>query len=260
MRYLCIFLRNFIFIIFLLIMACSKKTSLEFDSFQEIKGHFDDPPAEFRSAPLWVWNDEVTEEKIDKQLTELHTQGIGGVFVHPRFGFITPYFSERYFSLYQFTYDKLKELGMVMWLYDENGYPSGFAGGHVRAEMPEAAGKTLVRHQYNVLPADIRGEVLVVLKFDGSRFIDITGKLDEERSKTGNYFIFELVPNPSKKYVDLLLDGVTEKFLDITMERGYKKYFGHEFGKMIPAIFQDEANIAPPIRTSVKWTPALFSD
>ncbi|HDY88010.1 MAG TPA: hypothetical protein ENH82_07855, partial [bacterium] len=142
----------------------------------------------------------------------------------------------------------------------ENGYPSGMAGGHVRAEMPEAAGKALVPHRYNTLPTDIKGEVLVILKSGKSGFIDITSQLEDEKSKTGNYYVFELVPNSSGKYVDLLMDGVTEKFLEITVEKGYKKYFGDEFGKMIPGIFQDEADISPPGRNSLKWTPALFSE
>lgn len=27
---------------------------------------------------------------------------------------------------------------MNVWVYDENTFPSGFAGGHVNAEMPES--------------------------------------------------------------------------------------------------------------------------
>ena len=259
-KYFLFMITSFILIAFLQMLSCSKEKSLEINSFQEMKEHFANPPAEFRSVPFWVWNDEVTEKKIEEQLTELHSQGIGGVFIHARYGLITPYLSDRWFSLYQFAFDKLKELGMKMWLYDEDGYPSGFAGGYVHAEMPEAPGKILVLRRYNVLPADIKGEVLVVLKKDGSDFVDITNRLKDEKSKSGEYYIYELIDNPSSKSVDLILDGVTEKFLEITVERGYKKYFEHEFGKMIPGIFQDEANIRPRGRNSLKWTPTMFSE
>ena len=211
-RYLFYAIASFVLIGFFLMLYCSKKSSLEINSFKEIKKHFVNPSVEFRSVPFAVWNDEVTEEKIERQITELHSQGIGGVFIHPRYGLNTPYFSDRYFSLYQFAYEKLKELGMKMWLYDENGYPSGMAGGHVRAEMPESAGKALVPHRYNTLPTDIKGEVLVILKSGKSDFIDITGQLEDEKSKTGNYYVFELVPNSSGKYVDLLIDGVLKNF------------------------------------------------
>ncbi len=39
--------------------------------------------------------------------------------------------------------------------------------------------------------------------------------------------------NAGKTYVDLMYPGVTEKFLDITLE-AYRKHFGDEFGKGIP--------------------------
>jgi hypothetical protein len=247
------------FTIILFLLTCTKKEKLTIDTFQEIKQNFVEPPVEFRSVPFAVWNDEVTEEKIDRQINEMHSQGIGGIFVHPRYGMITPYFSDKYFSLYKYTYEKVKSLGMKMWIYDENGYPSGGAGGYVREEMLESAGKALVFHYYDVLPSDIKGEVVVVLKSENSNFIDITNRLEEEKSKTGKYYVFELVKNTANDYVDLLMKGVTEKFLEITLEKGYKKYFGQEFGKMILGIFQDEADISSPVANSLKWTPDLFT-
>jgi len=260
MKYLFFSIAGFFAIAFLLMLYCTKKSTSEINSFEEIKKHFVNPSVEFRSIPFAVWNDDVTEEKIERQINMLHSQGIGGVFIHPRYGLTTEYLSDEYFSLYQFAYEKLKKLGMEMWIYDENGYPSGMAGGHVRAEMPESAGKSLVPHRYNTLPDDLKGEILLVLKSENSGFVDITDQLDNEKSKTGKYYVFELVPNSSGMYVDLLMDGVTEKFLEITVEEGYKKYFAHEFGKLIPGIFQDEADISPSGRNSLKWTPDLFSE
>ena len=71
----------------------TEKTGIEktskVSSFETLKNLFNDPPAEYRSAPLWVWNNIVTEEEIDKQLEELHAAGIGGVFIHPRPGLET---------------------------------------------------------------------------------------------------------------------------------------------------------------------------
>ena len=247
---------------FLLMLSCAEKTSpeSEYNSFRDVKELFPDPPSMYRSAPFWVWNDDVSEEVIDAQLDEFHAKGIGGVFVHPRYGFITPYFSEKYFSLYKYSYDKLKELGMIMWLYDENGFPSGFAGGLVIDEAPQAEQINLMPHSYKELPGELKGEIVKVFKLEGSEYIDITGRLQEEKSKKGKYYVFELIHYPSRKFIDLLAKGVTEKFLDITVERGYKKFLGHEFGKMVPAIFQDEAYINPRDRKSLKWTPDLFPE
>lgn len=42
---------------------------------------FRNPSPEYRPAPLWVWNDAMSKEQIDFQLTELATHGFGGAFV-----------------------------------------------------------------------------------------------------------------------------------------------------------------------------------
>ncbi len=38
-------------------------------SFDGLRKIFENPPVEYRSAPLWVWNDDMIEEEIEKQLT-----------------------------------------------------------------------------------------------------------------------------------------------------------------------------------------------
>ena len=62
-KYFLFMITSFILIAFLQMLSCSKEKSLEINSFQEIKEHFANPPAEFRSVPFWVWNDEVTDKK-----------------------------------------------------------------------------------------------------------------------------------------------------------------------------------------------------
>ena len=69
-------------------------------TFQEMMALFRDPPTSYRTAPLWVWNDEMTEEQILDQLTDFKEKGLGGVFVHPRPGLITPYLSPRWHFSY----------------------------------------------------------------------------------------------------------------------------------------------------------------
>jgi len=54
-----------------------------------------------------------------------------GAFVHPRPGLITDYLSEDWFALYAYSLEVAERLGLDIWIYDENSYPSGFAGGHV---------------------------------------------------------------------------------------------------------------------------------
>src|SRR5512139_3780624 len=108
------------------------------NSFEELAPVFARPPAGYSTAPFFVWNGEITEKEIDAFLSDFKAHGITGFFIHPRPGLITPYLSERWFALIRHTVDRAKSLGMQAWLYDENSYPSGFAGGHVPAEMPES--------------------------------------------------------------------------------------------------------------------------
>jgi hypothetical protein len=119
--------------------GCTPKPAPEgIQTSVQLKQLFADPPAEYRSAPLWDWNEQISEAGIDFQMKEFKKAGIGGVFVHPRPGLLTEYLSEDWFNLFDYTVQKGKELGMKVWIYDENSYPSGFAGGHVPAEMPDS--------------------------------------------------------------------------------------------------------------------------
>lgn len=149
--------------------ACVSENKVETDSSitssTQLKELFADPPSEYRSAPLWDWNEQISEEGIDFQMKEFKKAGIGGVFVHPRPGLLTEYLSEDWFHLFDYTVQKGKELGMKVWIYDENSYPSGFAGGHVPAEMPDSyqhgTGLSMeIQQQLNVVVSDTLAVIL----------------------------------------------------------------------------------------------------
>ena len=73
---------------------------------------FQNPPMNYRPAPLWVWNDEMNHEQIDMQLKELAEHGFGGAFVHPRPGMVIEYMSDAWFDAWGYALKKAKELGM----------------------------------------------------------------------------------------------------------------------------------------------------
>jgi hypothetical protein len=221
---------------------------------------FADPPAEFRSAPFFVWNGEVTETEIDRFLEDYKAKGAGGVFLHPRPGLITPYLSERWFALVSHAVQKGKSLGMKIWLYDENSYPSGFAGGHVPAEMPESwnQGQGLVLKKVSQVDPAEAANYKVILRRTASGFEPVPPPAQ------GDLYVFEVTTFPKRAwnggfaYVDLIKPGVTDKFLELTM-KGYERAIGAEFGKTVPGIFTDEPGIQPPVsRMGFKWTPDLF--
>ncbi|MEK6755589.1 MAG: glycosyl hydrolase [Bacteroidota bacterium] len=248
--------------------ALGQKRTAEysFDSYAAVLNAFRNPPAEFRSAPLWVWNDRMSPEQISEQLADFKAHGIGGVFIHPRPGLITPYLSDEWLSLCRYAVDVGKKLGMKIWIYDENSYPSGFAGGHVPAQMPDAVRTGLRMERATELSKAPDPDLLVVLERTPSGFVDITSQWQTKSFGPGDYYLFTIIkqkPSPwhgGFPYVDLMRRDVTEKFLDVTLN-AYKRIIGDEFGKVVPGAFQDEAEISPAggrDMVVINYTPALF--
>ena len=148
-----------------------------------------DPPPN-TAVPLWDWNDKITEG--DRfHMKKFKEGGLGGIFVHPRPGLITEYISEDWHHLFDYTVKKGKELGMKVWIYDENSYPSGFAGGHVLAEMPDSYthGTGMSCLVQDTLKTDTT-KYEVVLKLVNNQFKEITTNLKEEQGRIGKYYLF----------------------------------------------------------------------
>jgi hypothetical protein len=252
------------------LIACQpvkKNDSLSLNRYSQLKEWLADPPPEYRGTPLWDWNDRITKEGIAFQLEEFKKAGMGGVFVHPRPGLITEYLSEEWFELFDYAVQKGKELGLLVWIYDENSYPSGFAGGHVPAQMPDSYehGTGLSVEVQDVFqPADT-ATYEVILKRTAEGFEDITADAEPDKGSEGEYYLFRRTYPPTSywyggwTYVDLLYRGVTSKFMELTMD-GYEKHNKDDFGKTVPGIFTDEPNLEAAMApgTVLRWTPDLW--
>lgn len=234
------------------------------EDFESLSAQFAAPSKEYGSAPLFVWNKVVTPERIDEAMADLKDKGFGGVFVHPRPGMVTQYLDDNWFSLFRHTMEKGRELDMNVWIYDENSYPSGFAGGHVNEAMPESydEGVALKYLRAGVLP-DTVDRFFCCLRREGDAFTDITAEAVSRRGEKGDYYLFYKAYNPTSpwysgfSYVDLMHEGVADKFIELTLD-GYKKVVGEEFGGTVPGWFTDEPQIVVTDRESIRWTPDLF--
>ena len=215
-----------------------------------VKAVFADPPREYSTAPLWVWNDMLTEDQIRQTMRDLAGQKVKQACVHPRPGLMTPYLSDDWFRLWEVALDEAERLDMNVWIYDENSYPSGFAGGWVPELMPEARGRGL-RFEVVNSPKDVGKDVLGVYSLAGDGFEDITAKVRAgDVPKAERYLIARVqraADSPwtgGRCYVDLLHPGVTDKFIEVTME-AYRKRLGEHFGRRIPGWFTDEPHLSP---------------
>ena len=82
----------------------------------------------YRPIPFWSWNDKLDPEELRRQIRSMRAASMGGFFMHARGGLETEYMSEEWFTAIKASIEEAKAQGMNAWCYDENGWPSGFAG------------------------------------------------------------------------------------------------------------------------------------
>ena len=237
---------------------------------------FKNPTAEYRGAPFWAWNGELDRETLSRQIDMMRQMGFGGFHMHVRTGMDTPYLSAEFMDHILFCVDRAKRRDMLAWLYDEDRWPSGTAGGRVTAEHPEYAKKQLLFTPFPydedrpARPAEPRagwggggrryenGKLLA--RYDV--FLDAEGKLEkwtylprkegEEKASAPSVspeggvrwyaYLESATDDPwfnDHPYADLLDPAAVRAFMDVTHE-AYAASAGAEFGKTIPAIFTDE--------------------
>ena len=103
-------------------------------NLSRLEKEFASPSSRYRGKTFWAWNGELEEGELRRQIRVMQRMGFGGFFMHARVGLATPYLSSEYLDLTRACIDEAKRLGLEAWLYDEDRWPSGFAGGLVTRE------------------------------------------------------------------------------------------------------------------------------
>ena len=91
----------------------------------------DEDLTDYSAIPFWSWNNELEESVLLKQIEDMKSAGMGGFIMHARTGLKTEYLGEKWFSCIDACLKKARELNLNAWIYDENGWPSGFVGGEL---------------------------------------------------------------------------------------------------------------------------------
>ncbi|MBR3767983.1 MAG: hypothetical protein IKL10_07070 [Clostridia bacterium] len=222
------------------------------------KSLFEKPTSEYRGTPFWALNSYLTKEELCRQIDVFKEMGLGGFHLHVRTGLENKYLSDEYMELIKATVDKAKNEEMLAWLYDEDRWPSGAAGGFVTKDE-KYRGRCLLFTPFK--DADIyssndsrskggrsgKGTLIacydIVLDNDG--YLESYRRIDENEEATGTkWYAFLEIHAPSswyngESYADTLSKEAIEKFIEVTHER-YKDKVGDEFDKTVPAIFTDE--------------------
>lgn len=231
---------------------------------------FKHPTSEYRGTPFWAWNGKLDKEELARQIQIFKKMGMGGFHMHVRTGLDTPYMGEEYLNFIRFCTKMASDEHMLAWLYDEDRWPSGTAGGAVTAKKPENARKTLLLtvHPYtedrphrNQLPEPGRGqesvrqdngELLAVydVVLDENGCLSSVRRIDAKEQAQGvkwYAYMEHATADPwfnDQAYVDTLRTEAIREFIQRTHEK-YKKAIGKEFRKTVPAIFTDEPQFAP---------------
>lgn len=89
-------------------------------------------PTDQKPGVLWFWDRMQTNDEIDAKLQSIHDAGFTETTIFRWFGDIPEaYFSDAWFDRVEHLLAKSKELGLKVWLDNDDKFPSGSAGGFI---------------------------------------------------------------------------------------------------------------------------------
>ena len=219
---------------------------------------FQTPDSAYRGAPFWAWNCRLDGEELRAQVHHFKEMGMGGFHVHCRTGLDTEYLGEEFFHCVDVVDEAAEMEGMRLYLYDEDRWPSGFAGGLVTRDKKyrtrflvfsptdyEEEVSLSYMAAAKAVRSDDRKELArysVALDTDG--YLQSYEKVDSH-AKGNNIWKAHLEISGdtpwfnNQAYVNTLSPEAIQRFLEVTHEKYYDRY-GKEFGRHIPTIFTDE--------------------
>ena len=241
---------------------------------------FQNPTAEYRGTPFWSWNCKLDRDQLERQIEYLKEMGFGGFHIHSRTGMATEYLSDEFMSMVDVCVTKAENEDMLAWLYDEDRWPSGSAGGIVTKNPKYRQRKLLftvtpLKNSVDFQSAAETGEPALLASFDVK--LSNEGTIAEyrriafEQKAYGTKWYAYMVTRGAEdwfngqSYLDTLDAEAVQEFIRVTYER-YYEVEGERFDKIIPAIFTDEPQFArkqtlkfPQDKNDVylPWTPKM---
>lgn len=247
----------------------------------EIAAQWKSPPPEYGPEPYFGLNGPVTIDEVARDLDTLHRLGFQAITVQAGFNMPFAYLSPQYFAFFRQLVDAAKQRNMRVWIVDDAGYPSGFAGGkfstdkpnlrmqalEISEKIPVAAGATLQRdlspdavsaaavdQDGNAVPIPLHGQTLDWTAPKGSWTVLIADhefRTSPTRSDTNP----RRVKDTEQSLEDYMNPAATAQYLEWTHDQ-YKQAVGGEFGKTIMGFRGDEPDYSI---AGLPWTPAFFA-
>ena len=226
------------------------------------------PPAAYRGKPFWAWNGKLTTDEIRRQVRVLQAMGLGGGFMHSRVGLATPYLQDEWFDVVRACCDECRKLGLEAWLYDEDRWPSGAAGGlvtcepayrhrHLVYQVQTPAGFAATGDEVGVWLAKLHGNVAQGLRpyseaavEDGDSVLAFTVQVDAETPW-----------HNGQTYLDTMNEEAVARFIEVTHEAYAERVLPEFDAAVVPGIFTDEPNHGhqrvTPAGGQFSWTARL---
>ena len=224
---------------------------------------FKNPSSEYRGAPFWAWNCHLEKDELLRQLDVMREMGFGGAHMHVRTGLDTPYLSDEFFDLVSACVDKSAQEGLLAWLYDEDRWPSGAAGGIVTRDeryrqrtllftkTPYRDGESGGGLSSSSAAATRTGNGKLLARYairlnDRGELAAYRRLSDGEGADAGEEIRYAYLETPrenpwfnNQTYLNTLDPKAVARFIEVTHE-SYRKKLSGSFGKTVPAIFTDE--------------------
>ena len=228
-------------------MALGDKQKMNKVSVKE----FAKPAVKYRAKPFWGWNGTLDKDELVRQVNIMKEMGYGGFFIHSRTGLRTEYLGSDWFDAVKVCIEEAEKIGLEVWLYDEDRYPSGTCSGMVTANP---------KYRRKFITFDMKERLEFSLADYGQEFIaSFAIKLNEEGKlidyypaysrfdiKSGYKAIIFRVEEMEKKdgfngftNLDTINSEAVQAFIKSTHEK-YKEQCGDKFGNTILGIFTDE--------------------
>ena len=233
-----------------LLISCKEPNQVSTDlNARDLLKNFENPGPEWRGKPFWSWNGNLEKDELIRQVHVLKEMGMGGFFMHSRVGLQTEYLGDKWFDMINACADEAEKLGMEAWLYDEDRWPSGIAGGMVTKEPK-------YRLQYlsclRIPTAQFSWNDTIIaafscdldkMNFSNSKRISRDTDLKTLQGRTILVYVRDY-EKPSDfyngfTYANTMNREATDEYIRLTHEK-YREKCGTRLGKSIKGIFTDE--------------------
>ncbi len=206
-------------------------------TFDELTSNWIAPAAIYRGAPFWSWNSELDPDRLCRQIQSMHDAGLGGFFMHSRYGLKTAYLSDEWFECVGTCVEKARELGMKAFLYDEDRWPSGPAGGFVTREHPEFRLHYLRAGLHGQPDSDADFVAVFDVETDGNELQTYRAIADVDDAE-GRVLAFEMTtqePNGWTNdggYLDTMNPDAVAEYIRVTHDE-YAARYADDFGDLM---------------------------